>query len=207
MLYYTDNIPIALPADIVAVLPQERLRKAECYHRSSDRVLCGLAYYLFAYGIEKEYGIPLEARQDWEYNGYGKPFLSGYPHINFNVSHCSEAVFCGFSSYPIGVDVQGMISDIASISPMVCTAAELERLEASDEPERLFTRFWCLKEAYFKQQGTGITDALNRIDFSDIEGSGMEKYGLCFSAFEISDRCFAVCGKEAFTRKDLILIP
>ena len=202
MLYFIDRIPDFLPTGIISVIPEERLIKAERYNRVSDNILCKLAYYVFAYGMEKEYGVPIGSKLRWENAENGKPFFSGYPYINFNISHCEKAVFCGLSNYPIGVDVQDVISDTESLWHMVCTDGERERLKASSEPDKLFTWFWCLKEAYLKHNGTGITDELCRIDFSDFESRSFKKYGLVFSAFEMSGCCFAVCGKEGFAKND-----
>lgn len=203
MLYFINSIPNILPSEIRSYIPDERIKRANNYHHNSDRILCMLAYYAFAYGMERRYGVSMKSRLNWNTNKSGKPFLTEYSYINFNISHCSKAVFCGFSREPIGVDVQDIICNTEPLLPLVCTENERKRLETSNAPDKLFTWFWCLKEAYFKQKGTGITAELNKIDFSDFEGKVLKKYELYFSAFEISGCCFAVCGKEAFTENDL----
>ena len=161
MLYFIDRIPDFLPTGIISVIPEERLIKAERYNRVSDNILCKLAYYVFAYGMEKEYGVPIGSKLRWENAENGKPFFSGYPYINFNISHCEKAVFCGLSNYPIGVDVQDVISDTESLWHMVCTDGERERLKASSEPDKLFTWFWKRDIATFKYIRTAIA---RRID-------------------------------------------
>ena len=37
---------------------------------------------------------------------HGKPFLLEHPQIQFNISHCKNAVLCGIGSKPLGVDVE-----------------------------------------------------------------------------------------------------
>lgn len=203
MLYFTDYIPETLPESIEIIFPEKRIQKAECYHQNLDRILCKLSYFLFAVGMEREYGIPIQSQLYWDIHDNGKPYLPGYPNISFNISHCKKAAFCGFSKYSIGVDVQDYVSDIGLLLRLVCTLEEQQRLNKSEAPERLFTWFWCLKEAYLKQKGTGLIDSLDKIDFSDFNGKSFSKFGLCFSVFEISGCCFSVCGEEFFSISNL----
>jgi len=39
-------------------------------------------------------------------NEFGKPFIKDINNINFNLSHSQEWVVCGFSSFPIGIDIE-----------------------------------------------------------------------------------------------------
>jgi len=203
MLYYSDDIPLSLPEGLSRYVPKERLLKAERYYQEKDRILCLLSYLLFSYGIRREYGTDIYSEKYWETDSNGKPYLPGHPGIHFNISHCAKAVFCGISKYPIGVDVQDTITDAESLVHLICTPREQELIKNAEDPDRLLTRLWCLKEAFFKQSGEGISDKLTDVDLSDVNGVGYRKSGLFFSVFERSDCCFAVCSKEPFSEPDL----
>ncbi|MBB5262932.1 4'-phosphopantetheinyl transferase [Catenibacillus scindens] len=99
----------------------------------------------------------------------GKPFLKDYPHIHFNISHCSGMVACGFSSGPLGLDLE----KVKDFKPAILRKA-LTRKEAQDlnqfksdpwQYNEYFFRLWTLKESLIKQSGAGLSMPLTDVGF------------------------------------------
>lgn len=100
----------------------------------------------------------------------GKPALTDYPEIHFNISHCEGLVVCAFSRRPIGIDAEypGEFQDI--LIKKVFSPKEKYFFYKTADTESLriqwFFRFWTLKEAYVKKNGTGIDMPLTDLTFS-----------------------------------------
>ena len=54
--------------------------------------------------LSKELGIQRN-KLSISIDQYGKPYLRGYTNFHFNVSHSKDAIVCGVSDNPIGVDI------------------------------------------------------------------------------------------------------
>ena len=117
----------------------------------------------------------------------GKPFLKDRPDIHFNISHCSGLVVCAFCEHPVGIDVEQVKPVRESLVKRVLHKDEQQVLrqygEISDaHVQRLFFRYWTLKESYLKQDGTGLTKEPREICFSvDLN---REKSPECLAASE-----------------------
>jgi 4'-phosphopantetheinyl transferase len=105
-------------------------------------------------------GIPFD--QEISFNKYKKPFLVNYPDIHFNISHSGSYVMLGFSKYPIGVDIEKIVtyskSTIMKLSKIVFHESEMKLLLEQNENEAryLFTKLWTLKESFTKAIGKGF---------------------------------------------------
>lgn len=101
---------------------------------------------------------------------HGKPYLNGYPHIHFNLTHCKNMVACAFDTKPVGIDCELPRKYLDSVTKKTLSHQEkcfLEKIASSDDKkQKWFFRFWTLKEAYVKMSGTGITVPLDHISFS-----------------------------------------
>ncbi len=176
---------------IISSLPPRRREKAENYFFRRDRANCAAAYALMRYMFMRFLGLNINT--DWQIGRNGKPQLSpSYPHLHFNISHCSRAVACALHSSEIGVDVQDCISDISGISSLVLCERELKLLSACGVPEDIFSRLWSIKESCVKCLGDGISDNLRKLDFSDLPSRG-EKYNLQFYTQRLSGIYLSVC--------------
>lgn len=118
---------------------------------------CSIAGEFLAKEILKEnWGItsPIIKR-----NEKGKPYTEY--GINISISHCEDVVVCVADENAIGVDVEKIKPVSDALIERVCTEEELEYVYKPAEREDILYRFfevWTAKEAYFKKQGTGITD-------------------------------------------------
>lgn len=142
-------------------LPPERRARMQRYRREIDRKNCLISYMLLHHGLYINYGIQ---NPRLSYHPNGKPFLPDFPHIHFNISHCSQGCICGISDLPIGVDIQEVRSFSQLIAERCCSEEELNVLGHSDEPASEFIKMWSMKESYLKMKGTGLIEDLRMVD-------------------------------------------
>lgn len=94
----------------------------------------------------------------------GQPVLLGGSAF-VSISHCGELVACAAADVPVGIDIERIRPVKPGLVDRVCTPEE--KAYVGDSPERFF-EVWTAKEAWFKMQGTGITDfqAVNTLAIS-----------------------------------------
>lgn len=106
--------------------------------------------------IKKTFGIDIE-KQEFACNEYGKPYLSNYPDVHFNISHSGKYVVCVVSDKPVGIDIQKISEYNPTVAKRVCTGQELKRIESSADKSSEFIKLWTQKETVIKMHGTGIS--------------------------------------------------
>lgn len=153
---HPEDLDIRLALNQVG--PQRR-EAALRYVRESDRKLSLAVFLLLMEALEREYGItepPVFA-----FGPHGKPFLRDYPHIHFNLSHCSRAALCVVGERPVGCDIEtvGRTLDM-DLCNHCCSPTEREAIFASPRPEEAFCALWTRKEAFLKWSGDGLNDRL-----------------------------------------------
>ncbi len=94
------------------------------------------------------------------YSQNGKPYLQGYPHVFFNLSHSKDSVACVLSRQPIGLDIQAIGPYRPRVVKRFFTKEEQELLFSTHQKDALFAGLWTRKEAYGKYLGCGITFSL-----------------------------------------------
>ncbi|QBE63365.1 4'-phosphopantetheinyl transferase family protein [Pseudoduganella lutea] len=97
----------------------------------------------------------------FETNRWGKPALCGRPDLTFNLSHCrGSAVLLTGAGAAAGVDIEPVQPGRADplVAQRLFHRAEQIQLLASPRSgyDRLFLRFWTLKEAVLKAEGSGL---------------------------------------------------
>lgn len=80
-------------------LCQDRLRKKQTV----------VSYLLLCYALYDQYGIN-NLKLDFTYNSNGKPSLSEYPKIYFNISHSANYIMCSISDREVGCDIQELLA-------------------------------------------------------------------------------------------------
>jgi 4'-phosphopantetheinyl transferase len=108
------------------------------------------------------------AELEFKAGAYGRPWLAGFPHVSFNVSHSGERVLIAVSMQrAVGVDIEELnpALDWRSLSATVCVKEEALRIVSV----RDFYRCWTAKEALLKATGAGIGvgDGLKSIDLAN----------------------------------------
>lgn len=146
-------------------LSPSRAQRIAKYKRSQDRIR-SLTGDLLAEKLLAESGI---FDTVIAVASTGQPVLSK-GELFISLSHSENAVVCAIAETPVGIDIEKIQPMDLAISRHICTPEEAEYLfghtpTAADlqrcEDPRILQRFfeiWTGKEAWFKQQGTGITD-------------------------------------------------
>lgn len=110
----------------------------------------------------KEMGV-YEHPPVYGYGEHGKPYLSNYSGLYFNISHCAKAVVCIVSSKEMGIDVEVVDERNLELAKHVLNASELDDVINSPVPKRTFCEYWTKKESLLKCSGVGISDDLKNI--------------------------------------------
>ena len=95
----------------------------------------------------------------------GKPYLTDYPQVHFNLSHSGNRVMCIVSSLECGCDVEMVEYRQKNIDMVIrCLAESEQRLAAVSAVS--FYRIWTLKESILKLSGKGILIPLRSFEVS-----------------------------------------
>ncbi|SMC86753.1 4'-phosphopantetheinyl transferase family protein [Sporomusa malonica] len=164
MIYLFDNINSftdGLFWRSLQVIPPERAAKATQYRSMRDRKLSVIAYLLLMYGLKKEHGIT--EKINWGFGENGKPYLSDYPDIFFNISHCKCGVVCAISNEDIGIDIEEVGVYEEEVAKYICNVSEYNSLKNSNEKVFDFCKLWTVKESVLKFTGEGICTDLKNV--------------------------------------------
>ncbi len=94
----------------------------------------------------------------------GRPYIEN-DGLHVSISHCDDIAVCAVCEEPVGIDIEKIKPVDSRLIKRVCTESE-ERyicfsgnglIEDRVVLERFF-EIWTAKEAYFKKEGTGITN-------------------------------------------------
>lgn len=184
----------------------ERIERAKRFLREEDAHRCVGAELLLRCALERKTGSSVgELRTGRDDNG--KPFLTDFPGLHFNLSHSGQIVLCAIDFHPVGVDVEE-IRDIGPDVAAACfTPAERKRLEGTRGEAWLneFYLLWTLKESYLKALGTGLRRnplsvevAPQRVDSPLWEAKGDSTYKLHVLPVP-AGYVAAVCSRGEFT--------
>ena len=96
---------------------------------------------------------------------HGKPEITNYPSLHYNLSHSGPYFLIGVSSVPIGVDIEGYRKINPNLAKRVFTLEEQQRLPEISDPtyHQAFLTIWTRKESYTKALGTGYQSAWDQI--------------------------------------------
>ncbi len=164
--YDYDSVDDAFLSKSMKILPIDRKIKASKYRNRIDRINCVIAYLLLLFGLRNQYGID---KFSLSYRENGKPYITEYPYIHFNISHCPCGCVCVISDKPIGIDIQDIHDISEDVIKNVCSEKEIGHiLSEADNKNKAFAEIWAMKESYFKKSGDGLIGDLKAIDtFSD----------------------------------------
>lgn len=103
-------------------------------------------------------GLPETKLGPLETTRWGKPFFSNYPDLHFSISHSGDWWLCGFSSRPLGLDLQIHRTHTA---PAKLSHRFFHPLEDAFLKKNNYIQFfdlWCAKESWVKYTGHGFYD-------------------------------------------------
>lgn len=153
------DVAAALPRaeDWLAAAERERARR---FVFDGDRADFLASRFLLRRVLAELAGTAPE-RLAFDTNRWGKPALRGHPGLTFNLSHCrGAAVLLLGAGAAAGVDVEPVQPGRADplVAQRLFHRAEQIQLLACPRSgyDRLFLRFWTLKEAVLKAEGSGL---------------------------------------------------
>ena len=204
MLWLLDGVDQISYDAVSCLLPTLSPRRAEavCSLRSREaRVQRILAELLLRRAVLQEFGLSaLPALQTGE---KGKPFFPDFPALQFNLSHCKNAVACALDTAPLGVDVQelrrlhrGSGGKEPSLYRILSPREREWVTEAGSDAERdaRFLTVWTCKEAYGKALGCGYLYDLKSTEFLP-NPETWRQYGFFFSCGILSDAVWTLCAQ------------
>lgn len=102
---------------------------------------------------------------------HGKPYLENRENICFNISHSGDYIVCALSDTPVGIDIEREMVARMNVAHRFFHPLEVESLEklSGRAQDRLFFKYWSVKESFLKYTGSGLTRPLSsfRVDFAD----------------------------------------
>lgn len=169
----TENFSDGIYQDYYKKLSPARRNKTDNYHFTEDKRLSVGAGALLDKGLSY-YGLK-EADVKVSYNKNGKPFLTDFPEIHFNLSHSGTMVFAIFTDTEAGCDIEKIKpADLRVARRFFCDGEY--RYVAGQKSERgqqeAFFRLWTLKESFVKATGAGLLIPLNSFEIKIMPGDG-----------------------------------
>ena len=133
-------------------LSETRRRRIDRLKKDADRKRSLLGEILVKKLLIEE-GIKAEILSE----DNGKPYLSDSSFF-VSISHSGEMAAAVISEKPVGIDIEKTRQIDLRILDRVCTEREADYVKCDKDSEIRFFEVWTAKEAYFKKQGTGITN-------------------------------------------------
>lgn len=191
MIYFFDDYEIFSAENFLNFLPKNRQEKLNKLKRKIDRDNCAAAYLLLRFALKENRIDNFEII----IGENGKPFLKS-GEIFFNISHCAEGVAVVLDTAPVGIDVQEIGGFNEKVAKRFFDESENEKINASTDKAKAFTRIWTLKESAIKCEGKSLAN-LGEFSFGDNE-KFFEKYEKKFSCLDEKNVLISVCGNRYF---------
>ena len=125
----------------------------------------------------------------------GKPFLTDYPAVQYNVAHTQGGVLCAVSDHPVGVDMETMRLVPERVWNRWFTKEE--QGWAGNDPLRQIT-LWTRKEAAAKWHGGGLA-AVRR------ENTRQTDWMARLTSGQVGDLVWSVCQEPRWSTEPVIL--
>ena len=167
MVSIFDDMTQVNEAEVQRMLPmvdEQRRKEALRYKHVFGQFTC-LKSWLMLKELLKPLGIT-DLKMD--FNEHGKPFLTHYRDVHFNLSHCKNGIAVVVDFFPVGIDIESFRKDNIALVGRTMNPTEAEWIYSSSDPVEIFTQFWTQKEAVVKLRGTGIIDDLHHV----LDGKG-----------------------------------
>lgn len=184
-------------------IEKERRQKILSNSNEKNRLRSLTAGSLLHDALCRELGLSEKDEPPFEiaYEKRGKPYLTEYPDVYFNLSHSGDYVCCAVGDMPVGIDIQRITDVKEGLAHRFFTERDNQKLAACDEEERkkLFFRMWSIKESYIKLTGRGMEEGLNTFEI-DWQGKRIAAHGTEAYFEECSylpEYCFCVCTTQS----------
>ena len=162
MVSLFDDMTQVTETEVQRMLPlvdEQRRKEALRYKHLFGQFAC-LKSWLMLFELLKPLGI---TDLEMSHNEHGKPYLTKYPDIHFNLSHCKNGIAVVVASSPVGIDIERFRQVNDTLMRRTMNPTELDFIHNSDQPLATFIALWTQKEAVLKLRGTGIVDDLHGV--------------------------------------------
>ena len=141
--------------------PSRRFLYAQCKDKLTKKQIL-TAYLLLCYSIYDKFGVD-NLRYEISYHSSGKPYLTDYPNIHFNLSHSAGYILCSLSDREVGCDIQEKSGDDVSELSMWESIFKLGETNAGERE----SFFYSGEDYVLSVSGAGQVD--RHITFVDCE--------------------------------------
>lgn len=185
------------------LLPESRKEKVDNFIFDKDKKLSSGVYLLLKKMLDEENieNPIIETEKD------GKPYISNYENIHFNMSHAGRMVACAISDEEIGIDIEKIDPLIdMKIAQTFFYNSEYDNIKKSDNRVDQFFKYWVLKESYMKYTGLGFLLDLDKFEIilDDVETKVKNQKpelkenedNVKFSYFDLNQYKLAICSEN-----------
>lgn len=175
-----NNMTQCTEQEVAKLLPlvcPQRREKALRFKFLQGQYACLKAYELLSQGIQQVLSQEQSGNfsqlslwnGDFVYNEHGKPFLQNkldlqpIAGVDFNLSHCKNGIAVAINDQAVGIDIESFRHIDPPLIKRTMNEAEIQQINASDNPTMVFTQLWTRKEAVLKLHGTGLVDNLHEV--------------------------------------------
>lgn len=125
------------------------------YRRWQDRQAVLLGKLLLLEGL-KYYGWEPDSLFQLRKNEYGRPSILGFH--DFSISHSANHILCAFQPHArIGADIEHIRPIDFNHFQNYMTHDEWQDIYRAEAPEKVFFRYWAMKESIIKADGRGLS--------------------------------------------------
>lgn len=185
-------------------MSEQRKAKINRLRFLKEKKQSAIAYLLLRYGLKKEYGITETIFLDK--GSWGKPYLSNYPLIHFNMSHCEGGVACIIDDYAVGIDITLVKKENLICMQSAMSENEIDHILQAANSEKQFTIYWSLKESYCKYLGIGIGCYIKDIDFSSYTETKFSLFKKKFQINEVDEAILTWCANTESKALEIDLV-
>ncbi len=185
------------------LLPESRKEKVDNFIFDKDKKLSSGVYLLLKKMLDEENikNPIIETEKN------GKPYISNYENIHFNMSHASRMVACAISNEEIGIDIEKIDPLIdMKIAQTFFYNSEYDNIKKSDNRVDQFFKYWVLKESYMKYTGLGFLLDLDKFEIILDDGETKvnnqnpelkeNEDNVKFSYFDLNQYKLAICSEN-----------
>ncbi len=202
-IYLDENLQKTKFERFMSHISTEKCERIRKYRKYEDALRTLVGDILVRYLLCKRLRITNQ-KLTFGVNEHGKPYLTNYNNIEYNISHSGEWVICTIDDLPIGIDIEKIKPIDMKISKRFFSNEEVKSFMNKKivDREAYFYDLWTLKESYIKAVGKGLSIPLDSFTIRIRKGnitiySAHEPINYYFKQYNIDmNYKMAVCSRK-----------